>query len=141
MYKISVDLMANAKTKEDFINLAESFELLENFKDSKELAAKCREKAEEARKESIYLNAIKFYNSDSVAKVKKSIEEYNKIANYKDVDNRILLSEEKIKQLNSIANEKQIAYSEKKKAEIYNCLIYYYCNYSWNYFGFCNNQC
>lgn len=115
MYKISVDLMANAKTKEDFINLAESFELLENFKDSKELAAKCREKAEEARKESIYLNAIKFYNSDSVAKVKKSIEEYNKIANYKDVDNRILLSEEKIKQLNSIANEKQIAYSKKRK--------------------------
>lgn len=115
MYKISVDLMATAKTEEDFINLAESFELLENFKDSKELAAKCREKAEEARKESIYLNAIKLYNSDSVAEVKKSIEEYNKITGYKDVDDRIILSEEKIKQLNSIANKKQIAYLKKRK--------------------------
>ena len=62
------------------------------------------------------MSKIGFINdSDSVAKVKKSIEEYNKIANYKDVDNRILLSEEKIKQLNSIANEKQIAYSKKRK--------------------------
>lgn len=115
MYKISVDLMATAKTEEDFINLAESFELLENFKDSKELAVECREKAEEARKESIYLNAIELYGSDSVTEVKKSIEEFNKIVDYKDVHDRIILSEEKIKQLNSIANEKQIAYSKKRK--------------------------
>lgn len=74
-----------------------------------------RYNAEEARKESIYLNAIKFYNSDSVAKVKKSVDEFNKIVNYKDVDDRIILSKEKIKQLNSIANEKQIAYLKKRK--------------------------
>ena len=115
MYKISVDLMATAKTEEDFINLAESFELLDDFKDSKELAAKCRDKAEEARKETIYLNAIKLYNSDSVTEVKKSVEEFNKIVNYKDVDARIILSEEKIKQLNSIAKEQQIAYLKKRK--------------------------
>lgn len=114
MYKISVDLMATAKTEEDFINLAESFELLENFKDSKELAAKCREKAEEAKKESIYLNAIKLYNSDSVTEVKKSVDEFNKIINYKDVDDRIILSEEKLKQLNSIAKEQQIVYLKKE---------------------------
>ncbi len=118
MYKISVDLMATAKTEEDFINLAESFELLENFKDSKELAAKCRYKAEEARKESIYLNAIKLYNSDSVTEVEKSIEEFNKIVDYKDIAERITLSEEKIKQLNSIANEKQIAYLKKRKRKL-----------------------
>lgn len=115
MYKISVDLMATAKTEEDFVNLAESFELLESFKDSKELAVECRKKAEEARKESIYLNAIKLYSSDSVTEVKKSIEEFNKIVDYKDVHDRIILSEEKIKQLNSVANEKQIAYSKKRK--------------------------
>lgn len=115
MYKISVDLMATAKTEEDFINLAESFELLENFKDSKELAAKCREKAEEAKKESIYLNAIKLYNSDSVTEVKKSVDKFNKIINYKDVDDRIILSEEKLKQLNSIAKEQQIVYLKKRK--------------------------
>lgn len=51
MYQKSVDLMAKTKTENDFINLAESFELLENFKDSKELAAKCRDKAEELKKE------------------------------------------------------------------------------------------
>ena len=128
MYKISVDLMATAKTEEDFINLiesyspgkndniiSESFELLENFKDSKELAAKCREKAEEAKKESIYLNAIKLYNSDSVTEVKKSVDKFNKIINYKDVDDRIILSEEKLKQLNSIAKEQQIVYLKKRK--------------------------
>lgn len=115
MYQISVDLMAKTKTEKDFINLAESFELLENFKDSKELAAKCRDKAEEARKETIYLNAIKLYNSDSVTEVKKSIEEFNKIVNYKDVDDRIILSEEKMKQLNSIAKEQQIVYLKKRK--------------------------
>ena len=115
MYQISVDLMAKIKTEKNFINLAERFELLENFKDSKELAAKCRDKAEEARKETIYLNAIKLYNSDSVTEVKKSVDEFNKIVNYKDVDDRIILSEEKIKQLNSIANEKQIAYLKKRK--------------------------
>ena len=51
MYQKSVDLMAKTKTEKDFINLAESFELLENFKDSKELAAKCRDKVEKLKKE------------------------------------------------------------------------------------------
>lgn len=60
MYKISVDLMANAKTKEDFINLAESFELLENFKDSKELAAKCREKQKKQEKNQSILMQLNF---------------------------------------------------------------------------------
>lgn len=115
MYKISMDLMAAATTEEDFINLAESFELLENFKDSKELATKCREKAEEARKEAIYLNAIELSESTSFTDIKKSVEEFNKIVDYKDVHDRIILSEEKIKQLNSIANEKRIAYLKKRK--------------------------
>lgn len=60
MYQKSVDLMAKTKTEKDFVNLAESFELLENFKDSKELAAKCRDKAEELKKEVEKLNQKKY---------------------------------------------------------------------------------
>lgn len=122
-------LMAELKVhkQDDLAKLETSFDENDNYiKAARYADEKLRDKlnsysdvirynAEEARKESIYLNAIKFYNSDSVAKVKKSVDEFNKIVNYKDVDDRIILSKEKIKQLNSIANEKQIAYLKKRK--------------------------
>lgn len=120
MYKISMDLMAAAKTEEDFINLAESFELLENFKDSKKLAVECRDKAEKARKESIYLNAIKLYNSDSVTEIKKSVEEFNKIVDYKDANDKIRLSEEKLKELEI---QQEAAYLKKRKKILSICCI------------------
>lgn len=94
---------------------------MENFKDSKKLAVECRDKAEKARKESIYLNAIKLYNSDSVTEIKKSVEEFNKIVDYKDANDKIRLSEEKLKELEI---QQEAAYLKKKKEDIINLLYF-----------------
>ena len=102
MYKISVDLMATAKTEEDFINLAESFELLENFKDSKELAAKCREKAEEARKDSIYSIAVDKGKRHDISSLNEAIELFSQIPEWRDASDKI----DDLKKIKEILSEK-----------------------------------
>ena len=101
MYKISVDLMATAKTEEDFINLAESFELLENFKDSKELAAKCREKAEEARKDSIYSIAVDKGKRHDISSLNEAIELFSQIPEWRDASDKI----DELKKIKEILSE------------------------------------
>ena len=127
MYKISMDLMAAATTEEDFINLAESFELLENFKDSKELAVECRDKAEEARKEHIYLNAVRYMKINDVSKLKRAIVVFNKIPDYKDVNDKIRLSEEKLKELEVKVSQENAELKAKllkrRKKKLLICLI------------------
>ena len=102
MYKISVDLMATAKTEEDFINLAESFELLENFKDSKELAAKCRDKAEEARKDSIYSIAVDKGKRHDISSLNEAIELFSQIPEWRDASDKI----DELKKIKEILSEK-----------------------------------
>lgn len=99
LYQLSLTAMESAETEEDFIGLAENFESLEDFKDSKERAFECREKAEEARKEAIYLNAIELCESTSLTDIKKSLEEFNKILYYKDASNKIIECQKEIEEI------------------------------------------
>ena len=101
MYKISVDLMANAKTKEDFINLAESFELLDDFKDSKVLATKCRKKAEEARKDSIYSIAVDKGKRHDISSLNEAIELFSQIPEWRDASDKI----DELKKIKEILSE------------------------------------
>lgn len=120
MYQLSLDLMKSAKTEEDFNGLAESFDLLEDYKDSKELAREFRRKAEKVKHESIYLNAIKLYQSNSVSNIRESINEFNKIVDYKDVNDIIKLAEDKLELRVSQENKRYL--ERKRKTEI-TCLI------------------
>ena len=102
MYKISVDLMATAKTEKDFINLAESFELLENFKDSKELVVECRDKAEEARKDSIYSIAVDKGKRHDISSLNEAIELFSQISEWRDASDKI----DELKKIKEILSEK-----------------------------------
>lgn len=114
MYKISVDLMAAATTEEDFINLAESFELLENFKDSEELAAKCRDKAEEARKEAIYAKAVDKAKTYETLNLISAIKLFSQISEYRDSTDKIAICKNKIDELDK---KKQKIIEENNKLE------------------------
>ena len=114
MYQISVDLMAKTKTEKDFINLAESFELLENFKDSKELAAKCRDKAEEARKEAIYAKAVDKAKTYETLNLISAIKLFSQISEYRDSTDKIAICKNKIDELDK---KKQKIIEENNKLE------------------------
>ncbi len=123
MYQISVDLMATAKTEEDFINLAESFESLENFKDSKELAAKCRDKAEEARKDAILSEGKSKMTGVIISNYESAIKLFESISGWKDADEQIIACQRKIEEIKDKAEiarkeEERIAKRNKKIAII-----------------------
>lgn len=116
MYKISVDLMATAKTEEDFINLAESFELLENFKDSKELAVKCREKAEVARKDTILNEGKSKMTGEDIFDYEFALRLFKSIYGWKDADEKRYACQKKIEEINAKQEAERL--ERERKAEI-----------------------
>lgn len=79
MYQLSLGLMATAKTEENFNNIAEAFDLLDDFEDSRRLSIECRQRAKEARKESIYLKAVEKTKLNDVSSLSSAIELFNQI--------------------------------------------------------------
>lgn len=101
MYQFYIKLMATAKTEKDCINLAESFELLDDFKDSKVLAIKCRKKAEEARKDSIYSIAVDKGKRHDISSLNEAIELFSQIPEWRDASDKI----DELKKIKEILSE------------------------------------
>ena len=101
MYQFYIKLMATAKTEKDCINLAESFELLDDFKDSKVLATKCRKKAEEARKDSIYSIAVDKGKRHDISSLNEAIELFSQIPEWRDASDKI----DELKKIKKILSE------------------------------------
>ena len=100
MYQFYIKLMATAKTEKDCINLAESFELLDDFKDSKVLATKCRKKAEEARKDSINSIAVDKGKRHDISSLNEAIELFSQIPEWRDASDKI----DELKKIKKILN-------------------------------------
>ena len=86
IYNQAVDKMNRGVSAENFGWARNMFNSIPEFEDAKQLAALCSEKAEEAKKEVIYQNALKMMNSGSsdCAILDKVIDELSSIRNYKD---------------------------------------------------------
>ena len=61
--------MSTAKNESDYLDAARTFKSIPEFRDSKELAKECKEKAETSRKDFIYLsNVLMSSGADTIVK-------------------------------------------------------------------------
>lgn len=83
-YKEAVAIMVKAATAQRFSEAALKFESINDFMDSAEMAAKCREEADRLKIEETYNIAIKKMNSGLLQEVKRAVEMFDSLGNYKD---------------------------------------------------------
>lgn len=126
-YQHSVKLMESAVTEKEFLQAADSFEPHIDYKDSKELATECRNKAVEARREAIYLTAVHNMKSDDITKLNLAIEFFNKIPDYKDSAEQISVCKsriEKIKNESERKAEEKLIETKKRKKKVKRTILF-----------------
>lgn len=101
-YDEAVARMKDALSEDDFLYAKGLFDSISDYINARELSAVCTEKATIAKKEAIYQKTMKLMHSKTsnrIATLKKAIEEFNSIKDYKDafvqIDNceRLIYSE------------------------------------------------
>ena len=126
-YQHSVKLMESAVTEKEFLQAADGFEPHIGYKNSKELATECRNKAVEARREAIYLTAVHNMKSDDITKLNLAIEFFNKIPDYKDSAEQISVCKsriEKIKNESERKAEEKLIETKKKKKKVKRTILF-----------------
>lgn len=122
-YSNAVAKMDSSSKEDDFLTAKEMFDQLADYADAKELAAACGEKAEAARKESVYQTACDMMHTNSVTDLRYTIAKFQNISGYKDADKKAAICQEKIDQLKAkeVADRKEqerLAEIAKEKAAI-----------------------
>ncbi len=86
-YQKAVGAMKSACSENDFASAANLFEQLGDYKDSKQLAVECRNKAEEAELENLYYRACGQMNkAQKECEFKSIAEKFNSIKHFKDAE-------------------------------------------------------
>lgn len=115
IYSTALKNMQEAKFESSFKQAAKDFQGISNYKDSAELAKKCLEKAEIARKDKIYDDAMKVTLVD-IADYEGAVASLKSIPGWKNSDELVETYQEEIQHLKEKAEEARIA-AEKEKAE------------------------
>ncbi len=145
IYTRACEKMVQAKTESGFISAADEFSKIPDFRDSAEMAKKCREKAEEAKitaqKDAVYNNACEILNrkvkiSDENVDYEKALADFRSLGDWRDSPRKAeeclkkmeqreqALAEEKARREAEAAERKaQLAQKEKKKAKLKKALI------------------
>ena len=115
--------MQKARTIKDYKTAADSFRLLGDFKDSKQLAEECsnKEKSTETFEED-YKEAISLMSSSTVIVLQKALEIFKGLEGFKDAEEKALICQNRIDQIKVQDQERQkniqIANLESKKREL-----------------------
>lgn len=112
----------NECDEQTFIEAAELFESIGEYKDAEESARECLEKAEVVRKDAILANAKYDMEKNSVAYYIQAIAELGDISGWKDVDEQIEICKIKIEELKAKA-EKERKERERKIKKIAKIVI------------------
>lgn len=125
LYQLAVDMMNdNNNTELTLLKTAETFEMLGDYKNSQELALKCLEKADDASKNSTYEIGIKKMQDNKISSYEEAIELFNKITDWKDASEQIVICKRKIEEIKEnekrerIEKEQQIKNAKKKRKRI-----------------------
>lgn len=119
-YIAAVSTFESAITEEDYLSIIPSFEVLDGYKDSDELIIQCKEKAEIARKDYIYNNAVNKMDSVTIETVEQAVVEFEKIPGWKDSENRKAEAIEKLKLLKqNKKSEEKVKHNNRKKATMF----------------------
>lgn len=122
-YEYAKSLMLKARTMKDYKTAADSFRLLGDFKDSKQLAEECsnKEKSTEVFEED-YKEAISLMSSSTVIVLQKALEIFKGLEGFKDAEEKALICQNRIDQIKVQDQERQkniqIANFESKKREL-----------------------
>lgn len=118
-YDSAIKKMNEAKSSAEFSKVVSLFEALGAYRDSKELAAKCKEKAsvlkDEERKQSIYNQAIAKIASSDIAVLTQAATELDTIAGWRDTDIQAHRIRTKIAEIVAEEERQRIETAKKKK--------------------------
>ena len=95
-YNDAVRAMNSANTEEAYIKASAKFKELHDFKDSKELAKECLDKAEETRLTVLYNSAMSAMNSaDTEQQYKSAASKFAAIRTFRDAEDKMKLCSKK----------------------------------------------
>lgn len=114
IYDIALSYIEDAETEDDYLNAAEKFKSISGFEDSDKLAEQCLEKAEIARKDKIYDDAMYYSNSLNPRQIERSIKLLESIADWKDANEMIGKAKERLEEINAAEERKRL---DKEKQE------------------------
>lgn len=125
-YTGAINAMNSAETEDYFKAAARAFQSISDFKDSKEKAKECLEKAEAARKDAILANGKSKMTGEVAQSYKNAISIFKTIPDWKNSAELILQCEQKIEAIKAQeeadrleaerrAEERKIALSKAKK--------------------------
>ena len=88
MYRAE-QLTAKAKTEEEYLQAAQLFESIANYKNAAERATSMRQKAAEAKKEATYQHALSLMSGTTSSDAKKAKAIFETISDYKDSNSKM----------------------------------------------------
>ena len=115
-YASAMQKMKTATTEERFLDAATEFESISEYKNSKELAEECRQKAENAWKDAILRNANSLLDDThhwtgketDLASYVEAVEQLEKISGYKDADDKLIACQRKVEEITIILQEEKL---------------------------------
>ena len=107
IYNNALRMFQEAESESEYLYTAKEFESIPNFRGANAKAKQCRERADEARKNNIYSAASQYMAYGTIEGYKKAVGEYSKIRNWRDSENKILLCDRKIKELENQQREQE----------------------------------
>ena len=99
LYDAALMAMNTSETEQQYKTAAEKFNVITNFRDSKEKAKHCWEEAEKSRKDAIYFSAVSSMDEATIPSLKKAIEQFKIIEEWKDSSNKIYDCERNIENI------------------------------------------
>lgn len=116
-YKQIIEEMKSAKTEDDYKDVALRFDGLKDYQDAIVLKEQCLDKAEDCRKDSIYVQASEKSSKETIEELEEAVELFNQIFGWKDSDLLVLQCQEKIALIREEKGRKEKEIQEQKKKE------------------------
>ena len=107
--------MSGANTEAQFKEAAKLFDSISEYRDAKDLHARCLEKAEDARKDAIYYSAKKEAEKDDINSCRSALKTFQSIINWRDSEAQISACMAKIERLKEEAERQRL--EQERKAE------------------------
>lgn len=115
IYLHAVNTMKATIIKSNFEEAAKEFESIAGYKDSSELARKCKEITENKRKDDLYNAAKKLMNGKGEGSLFAAIEHFREISGWKDSDEQIDICKKRIEELKLNQEKERINAAKRRK--------------------------
>ena len=115
IYKKGLESINSANTEDGFKAAAKIFQGISGYKDADALVKECLEKAEVARKNAIYSDALSKQNIQSVLQLERAVQLFESISGWKDADEQANAFRKKVQELN--ARQEAYRLERERKAE------------------------